>query len=100
MFIVTDLVSLSKHSVTKFSVISSVKYTQAFISFFSFLFLQSVSQSRSFYENNMILWYYQILQKNGLKSSAWIDGYDYQNKDKNISITKNKTLLCFPCSVS
>ena len=26
---------------------------------------------------------------------AWIDGYDSQNKDKNITITKNKSLLFF-----
>ena len=26
---------------------------------------------------------------------AWIDGYDSQNKDKSISITKNKCLLFF-----
>ena len=28
------------------------------------------------------------LAKSGLKSAAWIDGYDYQNKDKNITIMK------------
>ena len=32
--------------------------------------------------------------KSGLES-AWIDGYDSQNKDKNITITKNKSLLFF-----
>ena len=26
---------------------------------------------------------------------AWIDGYDSQNKDKNITITKIKSLLLF-----
>ena len=26
---------------------------------------------------------------------AWIDGYDFQNKDKKITITKNKSLLFF-----
>ena len=31
---------------------------------------------------------------------AWIDEYDSQNKEKNITTTKNKTLLFFPCSVS
>ena len=30
--------------------------------------------------------------KSGLESGAWIDGYDSQNKDKNISITKNKSV--------
>ena len=34
--------------------------------------------------------------KSGLESAwcmhgAWIDGYDSQNKDKNITITKNKS---------
>ena len=49
----------------------------------------------------MILWYYQIRPKVVLKvHGAWIDGYDSQNKDKNIAITKNKSLLFFPCSVS
>ena len=37
--------------------------------------------------------------KSGLKS-AWIDGFDSQNKDKNITITKNKSFVIFPCSVS
>ena len=26
---------------------------------------------------------------------TWIDGYDSQNKDKNITITKNKSMLLF-----
>ena len=30
---------------------------------------------------------------------AWIDVYDSRNKDKNITIMKNKSLLFFPCSV-
>ena len=29
--------------------------------------------------------------KRGLEGGAWIDGYGYQNKDKNITITKNKS---------
>ena len=37
--------------------------------------------------------------KSGLKS-AWIDGCDSQNKDKNITITKNMSLLFFLRSVS
>ena len=58
-------------------------------------------QSKNLYENNIILWYYQIRSKVDWKVHvAWIDGYDYQNKDKNITITKNKSLLFFPCSVS
>ena len=32
------------------------------------------------------------LAKSGLES-AWIDGYDSQNRDKNITITKIKSLL-------
>ena len=39
------------------------------------------AQSRNFYENNMILRFVLSDQaKSGLESSAWIDGYDYQNK--------------------
>ena len=33
--------------------------------------------------------------RSGLEGGAWIDGYDYQNKDKNITITKNKSPLFF-----
>ena len=82
--------TLIKHSVTKFSLISSVQYSLPFItSFFKGMF----SQSRIFYENNMILWYYQIRPKGVWKvHGAWIDGYDSQNKDKNITITKNKSV--------
>ena len=36
--------------------------------------------------------------KNGLEGGAWINGYNYQNKDKNITITKNKSPLFFLCS--
>ena len=43
----------------------------------------------------MILWYYQIRPKVVWKvHGAWIDGYDSQNKDKNITIAKIKSLLC------
>ena len=39
--------------------------------------------------------------KRGLGSGAWIDGYDYQKKDKkNITVMKNKSPLFFLCSVS
>ena len=49
----------------------------------------------------MIYWYYQIRLKVVWNlHGALIDGYDSQNKDKNITITKNKSLLFFPCSVS
>ena len=85
--------TLIKRSVTKFPVISAIQYTLAFItSFFEGMF----SQSRDFYENNMILWYYQIRPKVVWKvHGAWIDGYDSPNKDKNITITKIKSLLFF-----
>ena len=39
--------------------------------------------------------------KGGLEIGAWIDRYNYQSKDlKNITITKNKSPLFIPCSVS
>ena len=77
---------------------ASVQYTLSFITSF---FDKKFSQSRNFYENNMILWYYQIRPKVVWKvCSAWIDGYDSQNKDKIITITKNKSLLFFSGSVS
>ena len=42
------------------------------------------------------------LAKSGLESDAWVDGYGYQNKDKNITVMKNKStcMLFFSCSVS
>ena len=48
----------------------------------------------NFYENNIILWHYQIRPKSGLESGAWIDGYDYQNKDKK-NITSAKKKICY-----
>ena len=42
----------------------------------------------------MILWYYQIRPKVVWKvHGAGIDGYLSQNKDKNITITKNKSAI-------
>ena len=38
------------------------------------------------------------LAKGGLESGVWIDEYNYQNKDKNI--TKSMSLLFIQCSVS
>ena len=35
------------------------------------------------------------LAKSGLESACSIDGYESQNKDKNNTITKNKSLLFF-----
>ena len=46
--------TLIKHSVTKFSVISSVQYTLG-LSFITSFFEEIFSQSRDFYENNMII---------------------------------------------
>ena len=47
-----------------------------------------------------IIWYYQIQPKVVWKvHGALIDGHDSQNKDKNINITKNKSLLFFLSSV-
>ena len=45
----------------------------------------------------MILWYYQIRSKVVWKvhGGAWIGGYDSQNKDTNITITKINSLLFF-----
>ena len=41
----------------------------------------------------MILLCYQIQPKVDWKvRGAWIGGYDSQNKDKNITITKNKSV--------
>ena len=41
----------------------------------------------------MILWYDEIRQKVVLKVyGSWIDGYDSQDKDKNITITRNKSV--------
>ena len=58
--LIQNVCSLIKLSVTKFSVILSVQYTLSFItSFFEDMF----SQSGNFYENNLILWYYQIRPK-------------------------------------
>ena len=38
--------------------------------------------------------------KSGLEMhGAWIDGYDSPNKDKNMTITKIKSLLFFSCNV-
>ena len=79
---------MSKHAVTEFSVIWFVQHTLAFIT--SLILDRMFAQSRNFYENNMILRF--VLSdpaKSSLESSAWIYGYDYQNKDtKNIIIMK------------
>ena len=42
----------------------------------------------------MIYWYYQIRPKVVWNlQGVWIDGYDSQNKDKNITMTKNKSVI-------
>ena len=78
--------TLSKHAVTEFSVISFVQHTLAFIT--SFFLDRMFAQSRNFYENNMIVRF--VLSdpaKSSIESSAWIDGYDYQNKDTQKTLT-------------
>ena len=90
---------MSKHTVTESSVISFVQHTLAFI---TSLFLDRMfAQSRNFYENNMILRF--VLSdpaKSSLESSAWIDGYDYQNNDKKKHYHYEKiSPLFFQCSV-
>ena len=72
--------NLSKHAVTEFLVISFVQHTLAFI--ISLFLNRMFAQSRNFYENNMIFRF--VLSdpvKSSLESSAWIDEYDYQDKD-------------------
>ena len=74
--------TLSKHSVTEFlmiSVISFVQHTLAFIT--SLFFDRMIAQSRNFYENNILRFILSDPAKSGLESSAWIDGYDFQNTD-------------------
>ena len=47
------------------------------------------AQSRNFYENIIILRF--VLSdpaKGSLESSAWIDGYDFQNKDTQKTLPK------------
>ena len=69
---------------------------QCSLSFITSFFEGMVFQSRNFYENNMILWYYQIRPKVVLKvHGACMDGCDSQSKYKNITLTKNKSLLFF-----
>ena len=85
--------TLVKHSVAKLSVISSVQYTLSFITSF---FEEMFSQSRNFYDNNMILWYSQILSKVVWKvQGAWMDGYDSQNKDKTLPLRKIRDCYFF-----
>ena len=85
--------TLVKHSVAKLSVESSVQYTLSFITSF---FEEMFSQSRTFYDNNMILWYYPILPKVVWKvQGAWMDGYDPQNKDKTLPLRKIRDCYFF-----
>ena len=41
-----------------------------------------------FYENTMILWHLSDPAKSGLESGAWIDAYDYQNRQKTLPLCK------------
>ena len=76
-------------------------FSEYTLSFITSCFEEMFSQSRNFYENNMTLWYYQIRPKVVWKVHvAWIDIYNSQNKGKIITITKNKSIIFFPCSVS
>ena len=80
-----------------------ILFVQHTLAFITSLFLDKMlAQSGNFYENNMIL--RLVLSdpaKSSLESSAWIDGYDYQNNDtqKNITIMKKISPLFFQCSV-
>ena len=38
------------------------------------------------------------LAKGGLESGAWVDGYDFENKDKHFTITKIRVCYFF-CAV-
>ena len=63
---------------------------------YHFIFEGMFSQSRTFYENTMILWYYQIRPKVVWKvHGAWIDGYDSQDKDTNIPLRKIRVCYFF-----
>ena len=79
-----------------------ILFVQHTLAFITSLFLDRMfAQSRNFYENNMILRF--VLSdpaKSSLESSAWIDGYDYQNKDTRKHYHYDKTSpLFFQCSV-
>ena len=80
--------------------ISFVQHTLAFI---TLLFLDRMfGQSRNCYENNTILRF--VLSdpaKSSLESSAWIDGYDYQNKDtqKNYHYEKISPFFSVQCII-
>ena len=52
--------SFTKCSLIKCSVISSVQYTLTFITSF---FIECLPKIRTFYDNNMILWYHLVLPK-------------------------------------
>ena len=60
------------------------------------------SQSKFFYNNKMILLYYQSWPKVVWKvHGCWIDGYDSQNKDRNMPLRKIAKLCdsppCYSC---
>ena len=67
---------MSKHSVTNFSVITTIQYTAAFI--FSFLFLTECLPK----VGTLMRIILSDPAKSGPEDGAWIEGYDYQNKDK------------------
>ena len=57
----------------KFTVLSSVQYTLAFITSF---FDRMLFQSRNFCENNTCIMVISDPAKSGLESGAWIDEYN------------------------
>ena len=63
--------------------------SSVYLPFITFFFEEMFSQSRNFYENNMILWYYQNWPKVVWKvHGAWIDGYDSRAKTKSLPLRK------------
>ena len=73
--------------VTKFSMILSVQYTLSFITSF---FEEMFSQSRNFYENNMILWYHQIWPK-----VVWKVHVRLMDRTKTKTIPLRKIRVCY-----
>ena len=74
--------TLIKHSVTKFSVISSIHYTLSFITLF---FEEMFSWSRNFYDNNI---YYGIIRSGQKWSGKWM----VHRLMDTVPRTKTKTL--------
>ena len=73
---------MSKHSVTKFIVILTIQYSIPWRLSLHFL-TEYLSKVGTFMK--ILL---SDPTKSGLKGGAWIDGYDYQNKDKKYHYEK------------